>query len=506
MRTLLPLVAALALLSCASVPKIQHPDIDVQPPLAWTADPASADAPALADALDAAWWQTFATPRLDELITEALEHNRDLQAAAARLQMAQAQARIAGAPLQPQATATASGSRRKQNFIGLPIPGGGAASSTSDNFGVNLNLSWEIDLWGRLRASHAASLADLQAAGADLAGARLSLATQTARAFFAATEAGRQVELAQATVDNYRLSTEQIYSRYQRGLRSSLDLRLGRASLASAEALLQQRRQQFDRSLRQLQLLLGHYPSADLEIPADLPAIPAPIPVHLPADLVSRRPDLVAAERRLAASDRRLAEARSALYPRISLTASSGRSSEELKDLLDGDFGVWSLLANITQPLLQGGRLRAGVDLASAGEEQALALYAGSVLRAYSEVESALAGERFLAAQETALLTATQEALAARQLAEERYAKGLADLITMLEAQRRAFDAQSRLLTVRRQRLDARLDLHLALGGGFSSIPLIRSADTDDAGSHIADSTIPSRIDAPPEPRVETPK
>ena len=452
MRPLLPLLASLLLLSCASAPRVQHPEIDLQPPPSWT------DGSLSTSAAETSWWRGFALSRLDELVAEALEHNYDLQA-------------------------TASSSRRKQNFIGLPIPGGGAASSTSDNFGVNLNLSWELDLWGRLRAGQAAALADLQATEADLAGARLSLAAQTARAFFAAVEAGRQVELARATVDNYHISTEQIHSRYQRGLRSSLDLRLGRANLASAEGLYQQRQQQLDRTLRQLELLLGRYPTASLELPDEFPSLPEEIPAGLPAQLVSRRPDLAAAERRLAAADSRLAEARSALYPRIGLTASGGRSSGELGDLLDGDFGVWSLLANLTQPLLQGGRLRAGVDMARAGEELALAIYAGSVLRAYTEVESALAGERFLAAQEIALQTATKEALAARQLAEERYAKGLSDLITMLEAQRRAFDAESRLLTMRRQRIDARIDLHLALGGGFSASET--SADPSDDYSTV---------------------
>lgn len=464
MRIIFLLCIPIALLSCASTPNVRHPELAVQPPATWI----SADT--TAGEVDGLWWSSFSDARLEELVDEALAHNYNLQATAVRIQMAQAQARIAGAPLQPQISATASGSRRKQNFIGFPIPGGDGPvpSSTSDNLGVSLNLSWEIDLWGRLRAGQAAALADLQAAEADLRGAQLSLAAQTGRAFFAAVEAGRQVELAQATVDNYRLSTEQIRSRYLRGLRSSLDLRLGRSSLAAAEAVLQQRLQLQDRALRQLELLLGRYPSAAVEVGTELPALPAAVPAGLPADLIARRPDLVAAERRLTAADRRLAAARTLLYPRISLTASGGRSSDELEDLLDGDFGVWSLLTNLTQPILQGGRLRAGVDLAKAGKEQILALYARSALHAYAEVESSLAAENFLSEQEAALQTAAREALAARDLAEERYGKGLADLITMLEAQRRAFDAESRLLTVRRQRLDARIDLHLALGGGFA--------------------------------------
>ena len=171
--------------------------------------------------------------------------------------------------------------------------------------------------------------------------------------------------------------------------------------------------------------------------------------------------------RRLAAAERRVASARRALLPSIRLTSSGGRLSSALDELLGGDFSVWNLVGNITQPLLQGGRLRAGVDQAASATEAALFAYAQNALRAYSEVEGRLQAEGFLADQQQALSTAVAEALAARTLAEDRYTRGLSDLITLLESQRRAFDAESRLLSLRRQRLDIRIDLHLALGGGF---------------------------------------
>ena len=457
------LLSVLVLAGCASAPGRRDLPTPVVPPTAWSG--ATTPGPVAQK-----WWCQLGAEALDSLIAEALAHNFDLQAAGARLQQARAQSRLAGASSWPQLAASASTSRRKQNFIGFPIPGGEdrVNSTTSDNFGVDLSASWEIDLWGRLRAGAQAAVADWQAVRADWRGARLSLAAQTARAYFAVVEAQRQVSLAEATADNYRISTELITSRYQRGLQSSLDVRLGRSSLALARATLQQRRQQLDRARRQLELLLGRYPGADLVLGADLPAIGAPVPSGLPAELIGRRPDLAASERRLAAADRRLAEARRALYPRISLTGSGGRSSDALADLLDGDFSVWNLVGNIGQPLLQGGRLRAGVDLAGAGVEQAVANYAQTALRAYSEVELSLAAEGFLDQQQRALEEAAAEAVAARQLAEDRYGKGLANLITLLESQRRAFDAESRLLGVRRQRLDARIDLHLALGGGFA--------------------------------------
>ena len=463
MKLALPLALSAFVLSCASAPKVEYPDLDLATPANWTA---STPAGGIADD----WWRDLGTTRLDSLITQALAQNYDLKGAATRLAQAQAQAKAVGAPLLPQFSGTGNGSKRKQNFVGFPIPGsaGQVLSTTSTSYGVNLNLSWEVDLWGRLRAGTQAAIADAQAAGADWAGARLSLAAQTARAYFAAVEAGRQVELAHATVENYRVSTEQIQRRYRRGLRSSLDLRLGRSSLAAAQATLEQRRQQQDISLRQLELLLGRYPSASIAVGSELPAVNGAVPAGLPADLIARRPDLIAAERRLAAADRRLVSARRALLPSISLTASTGRSSSALGDLLDGDFSVWNLVGNISQPFLQGGRLRAGVDQAAGAAEGALFGYAQSALRAYGEVETRLSAEGFLADQEQALATAATEATAARVLAEERYARGLSNLITLLESQRRAFDAQSRLLSIKRQRLNARVDLYLALGGGFN--------------------------------------
>jgi NodT family efflux transporter outer membrane factor (OMF) lipoprotein len=214
-------------------------------------------------------------------------------------------------------------------------------------------------------------------------------------------------------------------------------------------------------------VLIGHYPDAGIDLSPGLPAPAGAIPAGLPAEVVARRPDLVAAERRLAGALAGVKGAKRALYPRISLTASGGTSSNQLRDLVKGDFAVWGLAANILQPIFQGGRLRAAVDLARARSDAALAGYALSVLNAFAEVETALAAEEYLREQEAALREATEQARAARRLAEEQYGSGVRNLLTLLEAQRAAYDTESRLLTVERQRLDTRVDLHLALGGDF---------------------------------------
>ncbi|MCZ6635476.1 MAG: efflux transporter outer membrane subunit [bacterium] len=454
----------LFLTACASAPRVRPPALEVEVPQTWTSG-ALSDTPQ-----DTLWWTQFGDARLNSLIAEAFDHNHNLQATAARLHAAQAQAKIAGAPLYPQLSAGANGSKRKQNFIGFPLPGNpdGVPSTTSKSYGISLNASWEIDLWGKLRAGQAAALAAFQASQANLQGARLSLAAQTAKAWFAAIEARRQAELARATVENYQTSFEQVRNRYNRGIRPSLDLRLTQADYASALDRLHQREQLYDRAVRQLEILLGKYPRASLSVTEDLPVTPDEVPAGLPADLISRRPDLVAAERQLAASHAQLVSARRALYPRISLTASGGTISNQLGDLLNGDFKVWSIVGNMLQPLFQGGRIRGNINLAKSRADETLALYAQSVLRAYAEVELALAAENFLGQRQAALETATEQSLAARSLAEDRYNRGLSDLITMLSAQRIAYQAESQLLTVRRLRLEARINLHLALGGGFT--------------------------------------
>jgi NodT family efflux transporter outer membrane factor (OMF) lipoprotein len=328
-------------------------------------------------------------------------------------------------------------------------------------------VSWEADLWGRLSAQKAAALADFQASQADWIAFQLSLAGQIAKSWFAAVEAAKQIELSEATVTNYRTTHDQVMLRYRRGLRPSLDVRLSESNVATAESNLALRKDQLQFFNRQLEVLLGLYPVNKIEISEQLPLLRQPLPEGIPGDIIRRRPDLMAAERRAVASQMRVREAKGLLYPRISLTASGGTSSADLEDLLDGDYSVWNLASNILQPLFQGGRIRAGIDQAKAQEAEALAQYARSVLNAYAEIESGLDKEKYLSQREKALEVAAEQAVAARKLADERYARGLTGLIDVLESQRRAFTSQSLLLNVRRQRLDNRIDLFMALGGDF---------------------------------------
>jgi outer membrane protein, multidrug efflux system len=462
-------------LGCASAPRMQAPKLDTPVPETYQA---LSIPTAQSDSL---WWATFGDARLDSLVAQALAFNHDLQATSARLAIAQAQAKSAGAPLLPQVGAGFSGSKRKQNFIGLPFAGQGAGvnSSTSDAYGVSVNASWEIDLWGKLSANQAAALANLEASRALYRGARQSLAAQTAKAYFAAIEAKQQLELARANFENNKTTAEQIEVRYTRGVLSSLDLRLSLADQAIAEDRLHQRQQVNTLIVRQLEVLLGKYPSAALLVSDKLPGVPSAVPGGLPADLISRRPDLVAAERRFAASVSSHQSAKRSRYPSFSLTASGGTSSSALGDLLNGDYSVWNLLGNLTQPLFQGGRIQGAIDLTRSQSDEALSTYAQSVLKAYAEVENALTDEDLLSRRLQALERASEQALEARRLAENRYDRGLTDLITVLQTQRTAYQTESQRIGVQRLRLNARIDLHLALGGGFPDRASLISTTAD---------------------------
>lgn len=410
-----------------------------------------------------AWIDDLHSPVLKQLVNEALAGNLQLRAADERWQAARAQSAIAGAPLLPDIEAEAGASRSRIN------------SRTGDNLSLTANVSWEADVWGRLSNTARAALADERAFAADFRAARLSLAAEVARNWFASIEAALQEQLAQQTAETFQQSLIVIEERYRRGLNSALDVRLARSDVASAENQITRRAREKDAFLRRLDTLLGHYPAAELATGDQLPAILAEVPAGLPADLLIRRPDLFAAEQRLNAAGERLEAARKNRLPAIRLTASGGLSSTALNQLLDWDSLVFSLLAGIVQPVFKGGRLDAEQTLAKARHGEAWANYAQAILQAFNEVETALAAEDRYTRQLQQLIIASDEAQQAAELALSRYQNGLVDIITLLQSQRQAFTSQTELIRTRRERLDNRIALYLALGGDFSSEDAVNS-------------------------------
>lgn len=412
------------------------------------------------------WLKDFDDPDLQRLVRLALERNHDLKAAAARVTQARAQAKAAGADLWPQ-VGVDFGGRRNQSASGQRFVGSGVRSN---RFELGTDISWELDLWGRLRDQRGAAVAGAEAAEEDLYAAQLSLAATTVKSAITLAEARAQIQLSEENIATRRINLGVLEKQLDRGIDTeqvALDVSLARADLARAEATLASRKREADEARRSLELLLGAYPAGKERGVADLPGMRKNVPAGLPSEMLLRRPDLRAMERRLESALRSESVAKKAFLPSFSLTGSGGLSSDELSLLLQREAVVWSLAGSVAQQVFQGGRLRANAEEARAKYDEILSTYSGQALQAFKEVEGALAAEIYLKEQEAALTTAAAEAERAVELAIGRYSRGLSDALTVLDSRQRAFDARSALLAVQALRLRNRADLHLALGGSF---------------------------------------
>jgi len=430
-------------------------------PLTWKA--ISADKQPIESIKDSVWLEEFNDAALTALINEAVGKNFDLRSAATRVAAARANAIISGADRAPQISASFNTNRAKRSTV----VGGTVVSGISNYFQTGIEIRWETDIWGRLGHQARAATLELVASEADYNAARLSLAANISRSWFNAIEARQQTRLSRQTVANYQRALNTILENYRAGLNNALDVRLARSNLATAESQLAAQQIILDGQLRTLQTLLGRYPSFQLTLADELPELRQSVPAGLPSELLVRRPDLIAAENRLMAADERASQAAKSRLPGIQLTASGGSGSDELNNLLDGDRLIWSIVGGLTAPLFQGGRLKANQKLAQVNAEQAANQYAQTVLNAFREVETALAAAPLLSVQQRALQKAVEEAQESELLAAEQYRSGIVDITTWLETQRRLFNADSTLLQIRNQRLQNRIDLHLALGGDF---------------------------------------
>ena len=411
----------------------------------------------------AGWLNDFNDATLNALVREAMAKNPDLRVTAARLKAAQANVRIARADRLPTLTAAAVASRTKRNSTSGFV----VRSSRNKRFSPELDLAWEVDVWERLADNQIAARLDAEQAMANLQGARLSLAANTAKGWFSLAETHLQAQLAQQTLKSYTNNLAVLEEGLQKGLTKALDVRLMRTSVRNAEGNLQLRLRERDAARRSLEVLLGAYPKSALALGVSLPTLTNAVPTGLPAQLLERRPDVIAAQRHYLATHQRVNSAKKDRLPQIRLTGSYGTSSDELRNVLDIENNIWSLAANLTKPIFDAGKIKSQVERARAQREEAKYQYVQTTLQAFAEVETALAAEGFLTKQETALHGASTEAKEAEKLALNDYSAGLVDIVTVLESQRWVFDAERSLLQLQNLRLQNRIDLYLALGGEF---------------------------------------
>lgn len=419
--------------------------------------------------VDRAWVSRYKDNTLNQLVAEAVTSNPDMKVASERVKQAQQTARLAGASSKVQSSIGLDGQRSKTVFVGFPFGG----SQITNFFGVDWTASWEPDIWGRVRAGVAASVADAQSVELDRKAAESSLAARVCIAWFNLCEANQQSILAGEAYDVRKRTLESIRSKFELALSdeggNSSDLRLAETDLATSLANKAQREGEVDAAKRQLELLLGRYPSGIIKGRTSLPKLPARPPAGLPSELLMRRPDIIAAERRYTSAGIRIKEARRAVYPSFSLTGSTGTTTDQLSQVLSSRFGVWSIGSNITQSLLTGGRVKGEIITRTSREREALAELHSTVLTAFGEVESALAADHWLAKRITEMQKALRLAEDAAKSAESDFADGNVDAIVILTAQTRRIEIASAVVTLRRMQLDNRVNLHLALGGAFQS-------------------------------------
>jgi outer membrane protein, multidrug efflux system len=455
------LFVSMALLAgCAVQPDYKRPDVEL--PAAWKE---SAQNPAR----DGGWWRIYADPALEALVAEALERNSDLARAAARVDESRALVQQSEAAYYPSVDGTFGRSRSlSSSATGLLPPG---VQRERNNYRAALNVSYELDLWGKLRATTQASRADLLASEAARDTVRITLASDVAKAYFALRSLDAQVEATRRTLGLREDALKLQKKRFDGGVISEFDFRQLEAEAAAARAQLPPLER--DREIQEaaLSVLLGRSPKAILEgsitRAGETPAqpIPAVVPAGLPSELLLRRPDLVEAEQRLVAANARVAVARSQMFPSIQLTGFLGSEAQALSALFSGPAGIWQLAAMVAAPIFAGGRLEAQVGAAEAREKQALAGYQGAIQNAFREVRSALAAQS-RARESFEAESGRAAALAATlRLARLRYDNGLASQLDVIDAERNLLAAEiARVEALRAQRA-AVADLYKALGG-----------------------------------------
>lgn len=444
------ILAPAIIVACATSPAPEPMEVLEESLSASTEIPGEFQADAVdSGRVDDGWIATFGDTRLEALVDEAIANNLNLQIAASQVERAAGLARLAGASLKP--------------MVGL---GGGAGQTWSQtdvlngsSYNAALTMNWEVDVWGKLRQRAAAGEAGLEATTADYEFARQSIAATTAKTWFLAIEITQQLNLAKESVDIFSEILKIVKTKERVGQVTMQDVYLTDADLSSAEESVQQATAARESILRGLEVLLGRYPAADMETAAEPLPLPPSISVGVPSDLIARRPDLQAAEARVRAAFFLKEEARLAKLPSFNLSLSAGSAS--LTDYMG------NLAAGVVAPLYTGGALEGQLEVATADQKAAVASYGQAVLTAFQEVENALGNERIFAKRQDLLEKVVEDNQNAYRLARTQYDVGRIEVLDVLQIQARVLAAKSALIRIQNERLAARIDLHLALGGSF---------------------------------------
>lgn len=429
------------------------------------------------------WWTTFNDFMLDSLIARAVAANLDLQLAEARIREARAARGVVAAEGLPTIDATGSyaHSRRSENAFsfGNFSNGGGSIGNSafdleSELFQVGFDATWELDVFGRVRRSVEAAEADIAAAEENRRDVLVTVLAEVARNYVELRGLQQQLAVARGNIATQQETVELTQARFQAGLTSALDVAQSEAQLATTQSQVPLLETALKQTIHGLSVLLGQEPIAlleELSPQAPIPQMPLETAIGLPSDLLRRRPDIRRAERELAAATARIGVATADLFPRFSLTGLLGLQSLDLGDLALGSSRFWTTGPNISMPLFEAGRIRANIRVQNARQEQALARYEKTILTALADVENTLVAYAKEQVRRRALAAAVDANRQAVDLANERYTKGLADFLNVLESQRSLYLSQDQLVQSEETVVENLIALYKALGGGWEVIP-----------------------------------
>jgi NodT family efflux transporter outer membrane factor (OMF) lipoprotein len=474
------IISSILLFGCASNQSITIKDIDIEIPDKWQTsipdyEPLTGD-----------WWDLFNDPGLEKFVEEIMRNSPDLKTIVNNRKMAYQNAKINGSGIFPTLNPSINSSKSQQNLSGFGfgeffsnINGGqdssGAQSNDevitfdSESFGLSLNLQWEIDVWGRALNGRRASFKDYESLDYELSYLAFSTIIRSAQTYFQAVEASEQLKIAQESYTSLERIRDLVQDRFKRGIKSSLDFRLAETSVSTAKIAIEDRKNQLHSLNRGLEIISGKYPAGILVSNHELPDTIPQISTGIPAEIITRRPDIKALILKVEASGLNLSQAKRNLLPGIMLNGSIGTSATELKDILNEDNKVWSLGAGITSPLFNGGRLRSAVKIQESVVENSKQELIQGLLLAFSEIETILYLEQSIEVKLDAISNAASQSKSAYLLSTERYDKGVTTLESVLNSQRQYNDIRSRYLTLKRQRIENRLSLLLAIGGSYES-------------------------------------
>lgn len=464
---LIPLVAALALSGCAGlVPRDDAVRLSATAVPTTLTEAPVAGAAAVSETAAPAWREVIAEPRLARLIEQSLAHNRDLRLATLNIEAARAQYRITGANRWPTVNAQAGSSVTRSAADVSHTANGQITRQLSASLGVS---SWELDLWGRLGNLKDAALASYLATEQTQRSVQASLVAEVAQAWLTLAADQQTQQLAAQTLESRRQSLALTERRKALGAISTLDVATAQASVETARGDLATAQAQVRQDLNALRLLVGTEPPADLlpvsgEALADAAAL-VNVPGGLPSTVLLRRPDVQSAELALQAAQANVAAARAAMFPTLTLTASTGTASTALSGLFASGNSTWSFVPTLKLPIFDGGAARAGLDSAQVAQQIKLATYEQTLQTAFKEAADALATRAGLAERldaQTRLVAAYDQTL---QLTTRRYQAGAESSLAVLTAQVSLYSAQKSLISLRLSEQANRLTLYKVLGG-----------------------------------------